>query len=152
MKNLLRVLGGTIGLALPGGAQAQRGGFGGGRGGMGGGMGDMGGRGQFSTPDLPGPELDGPPDSASARRLLDLKDDQAGKYAQAYDSFMVATRPRRDSAQTQLDIMRQKLDNGDRAAAMFYAERVQRLGKELKDRQGKFEDQLFKTLSADQIK
>ena len=50
------------------------------------------------APKLPGVELVGPLDTALARALLTLSGDQATRYAQAYDSFMVATRPERDSA------------------------------------------------------
>ncbi|MBI4421767.1 MAG: RidA family protein [Gemmatimonadetes bacterium] len=148
MKHLVLILVGAVGLALPATALAQRGGFGGV-----GGMGGFGpGRFDFPVPDLPGPELEGPLDSARARGLLGLNQEQAGNYAQAYDSFMVATRQQRDSARKQLDLMQDKLDAGDRAAAVFYAERAQRLGKELKDRQNRFEDRLPKILSNEQIK
>jgi enamine deaminase RidA (YjgF/YER057c/UK114 family) len=49
-------------------------------------------------------------------------------------------------------MMYQKLDNGDRGAALFYAEPLQDLGKDLKKQQDKFEDQLRDFLSGDQIK
>ena len=104
------------------------------------------------APKLPGPELDGPPDSATARELLGLTQDQAARYAQAYDSFMVATRPQRDSARLATDKMNDRLDSGDLAAAMFYAERLQDLGKYLRNRQDKFEDDLKRLVSSDQMK
>jgi len=104
------------------------------------------------APKLPGTELDGPPDSATARELLGLTQDQAARYAQAYDSFMVATRPQRDSARVATDKMNDRLDSGDLAAAMFYAERLQDLGKYLKNRQDKFEDDLKRLVSSDQMK
>src|SRR5882762_7709941 len=88
-----------------------------------------------NAPKLPGVELAGPLDSALARVLLSLTPQQANRYAQAYDSFMVATRPARDSAAAALAKMNERLDAGDRAAAMFYAERAQEFGKDLKDRQ-----------------
>ena len=47
----------------------------------------------------------------------------------------MATKPQRDSAQVAKDKMNQRLDSGDRAAALFYAERLQNLGKLLRDRQ-----------------
>jgi enamine deaminase RidA (YjgF/YER057c/UK114 family)/Spy/CpxP family protein refolding chaperone len=144
------VIRGAVAAALvlmPSVASAQ---FGGGFGRRGGGMGEGGD--QTPAPKLPGGELDGPPDSATAQALLTLTDTQSAKYTQAYDSFMVATRPQRDSAQGALNTMHDRLDAGDRAAALFYAERVQDLGHELKDRQEKFEDDLHHLLTGDQMK
>jgi len=134
--------------AVPSILAAQYGGFGG-RGGMGeGGLR----RPEMSAPKLPGPELDGPPDSTAMQTLVALTDSQAVRYAQAYDSFMVATKPQRDSAQAAKDKMNQRLDSGDRAAALFYAERLQDLGKLLRDRQDKFEHDLRRLLTKDQVK
>ncbi len=130
-------------------ARAQWGGFGGRGGRMGG---DPMGREAPAAPRLPGPELDGPADSGLAQGLLDLNAVQAARYAQAYDSFMVATRPQRDSARVATEKMNDRLASGDRAAALFYAERLQDLGKYLKDRQDKFEDSLRHFLTADQVK
>jgi enamine deaminase RidA (YjgF/YER057c/UK114 family) len=81
---------------------------------------------------------------------LDLQ--QVRKYVAAYDSFMVATKPQRDSAHAVQDDMYQKLDGGDRAAALFYAERLQRLGDWLKDEQERFEGRLSKIFTGDQMK
>ena len=131
-------------------ASAQWGGMGG-RGG--GGMGGEGpGREVAQVPRLPGAELDGPPDSATAQTVLNLTDPQASKYAQAYDSFMVATRPRRDRAHSAIEKMNDRLDSGDRAAAMFYVERLQDLGDYLKDHQNKFESNLRHILTGDEVK
>jgi len=105
-----------------------------------------------SAPKMPGVELTGPLDTALARVTLNLTPDQAARYAQAYDSFMVATRPQRDSAQAAIAKMNERLDGGDRAAAMFYAERLQELGKYLKDRQDGFEGDLRRFLTGDQVK
>jgi enamine deaminase RidA (YjgF/YER057c/UK114 family) len=143
----------VLGLALwPAVALAQFGGGFGGRGGRGGGGGEGFGRGAAPAPKMPDSELDGPADSATAREVMSLTDPQAARYAQAYDSFMVATRPQRDSAQVATGKMNDRLDSGDRAAAEFYAERIQDLGRELKDRQAKFEDNLRHFLSGDQMK
>src|ERR1051325_5498534 len=128
-------------------APGQVGGYGGrGRG--------MGGRDRYapSVPKLPGPELDGPPDSATARELLGLTAEQAARSAQAYASFMVPARPQRDSARAATDKMNDRLDSGDLAAATFYAERLQDLGKYLKSRQDKFEDDLKRLLTSDEMK
>jgi len=133
----------------PGVASGQFGGFGG-RGGRNGGEGM--GREAAAAPKLPGPELDGPPDSAAAQTLLGFSAEQAARYVQMFDSFMVATKPQRDSAQAAIEKMNDRLDAGDRAAALFYAERLQDLGRVLKDRQDKFEDQLHQFLTGDQLK
>lgn len=137
-------------LAAPGSVQGQfGGGFGGGRGRMGGGFDrDP----TAAAPKLPGPELDGPPDSATTRGFLALSDSQAARYAQAYDSFMVATKPQRDSARAVADKMNQRLDGGDRAAALFYADRLNEFGKVLRERQARFEDQLNKLFTPAQLK
>jgi len=84
--------------------------------------------------------------------VLNLNPEQARKYAAAYDSFMVATRPQRDSAHAIRDDMYQKLDGGDRAAALFYAEKLQRIGDWLRDRQERFEGRLSDFLTGDQVK
>ena len=132
-------------------ASGQFGGFGGGRGRRGGGDQEMGGRG-LPAPKMPGAELEGPPDSAAAQDLLTLKDDQSARYAQAYDSFMTATKPQRDSAALMTDKMHDRLASGDRAAAMFYADRLREFGDYLKDRQDKFESMLHHMLTSDQMK
>ena len=136
------LLGATLSL-LPAAAAAQ-----GGYGPPGMGMG----RAAPQAPKLPGIELQGPLDSASAPIVLQLNDEQTRRYAQAYDSFMVATRPQRDSAATELAKMNQKLEVGDRAAAMFYVDRLNEIGKRLKERQDRFEDNLKKFLTGDQVK
>ena len=135
------LLGATL-VLLPVAANAQMGGYGGPPG-----MGRT-----AEVPKLPGVELEGPLDSASAPAVLQLNPDQARRYAQAYDSFMVATQPQRDSAAAAMAKMNQRLEVGDRAAAMFYVDRLNEIGKRLKDRQDRFEDNLRKFLSGDQIK
>src|SRR5712692_5911384 len=104
------------------------------------------------APKLPGVELVGPLDTALARAMLNLTPDQSTRYQQAYDSFMVATRPQRDSANAAIAKMNERLDGGDRAAAMFYAEQLQDLGKALRDRQDRFEGDLRRFLNGDQVK
>jgi enamine deaminase RidA (YjgF/YER057c/UK114 family) len=113
---------------------------------------DFGRRSEFSAPDLPGPELDGPPDSATIAPLLNLPPTQAARYVAARDSFMAATTVERDSAKTLERLMYGKLDGGDRAAALFYVEPLQKIGKDLKKQQDKFEDRLRDFLSGDQMK
>jgi enamine deaminase RidA (YjgF/YER057c/UK114 family) len=117
------------------------------------GMGGPGyGRERYPVPSLPGAELEGPPDTATMRTIAALSDSQMARYAVAYDSFMVATRPQRDSAKVATDKMNARLDGGDRAAAQFYAELLQDLGKSLRARQDKFDDRLRGFLTGDQVK
>lgn len=150
MRRLALATGLLCWLAVPRTAQGQfGGGFGGERGRYG--------RGPdrdptANAPKLPGAELEGPPDSSTIRGLLDLTDAQAARYAQAYDSFMVATKPQRDSAAMATEKMNQRLDGGDRAAALFYAERLNELGKALRERQDRFEGMLAKLLTPAQLK
>lgn len=107
---------------------------------------------RYPVPPLPGAELDGPPDSATLRTITPVSDSQMARYAQVYDSFMVATRPQRDSARVATDKMNVRLDGGDRAAAQFYAELLQDIGKTLRSRQEKFDDGLHRILTGDQLK
>src|SRR2546423_1902498 len=104
------------------------------------------------APKLPGVELVGPLDTALARVTLNLSADQTTHYQQAYDSFMVATRPQRDSANAAIAKMNERLDDGDRAAAAFYAEHLQDLGKTLRDRQDPVEGDLHRVPDARSIK
>jgi enamine deaminase RidA (YjgF/YER057c/UK114 family) len=133
--------------AIPSGLAAQYGGFGGRGGG-----GDFERTQRISAPKLPGLELEGPPDSSTIRTVIELTDTQAVRYARAYAAFMAQTQPQRDSAHVAQDKMNQRLDSGDRAAAMFYAERLQDLGKTLRDRQDHFEHNLRKLFTKDQLK
>jgi enamine deaminase RidA (YjgF/YER057c/UK114 family) len=131
-------------------ASAQRGGFGGGRGGFGG-MG--GGRPQPQlAPEVPGPEVDGPPDSALATALMRLTPTDGAHYAQLRDSFMVATKTERDSALDMRGRMYAKLDEGDHDGATYLLEQLNRTAKVLKDQMGKFEDRLSKVITSDEMK
>jgi len=106
---------------------------------------------QNAAPELPGPEIEGPPDSAAIDSVLHLTADEAASYEVSRDSFMLATKPQRDSALTRRDLMNARLDAGDRVGAMFHAERLQRLGTWLKQRQAAFEDGLSSILTSDQM-
>lgn len=146
MKTILVVSLVGVGL-LARSAAAQ---YGGGR--REGGMGAYGRPQMEPAPPLPGAVLDGPPDSATARSALALSDSQSLRYGQTYRAFMTATRPSRDSAQLATDKMNDRLATGDRAAALFYAQRLQDIGKSLRDRQDKFDDGLRDFLTRDQQK
>lgn len=104
-----------------------------------------------AVPKLPGVELAGPLDTGLARTLLKLSDSQATRYDQVYDSFMVATRPQRDSANASVQKMNELLDTGDRPAALYYVDQLDDLGKFLRDRQERWENDLKKFLSGDQV-
>jgi enamine deaminase RidA (YjgF/YER057c/UK114 family) len=106
---------------------------------------------QNAAPDLPGPELEGPPDSATIGPVLHLTATEAGSYETARDSFMLATKPQRDSALARRDLMNARLDAGDRVGAIFHAERLQRLGAWLKERQDAFENGLSSIFTSDQV-
>jgi len=141
-----------LGLMLgPSMAFAQFGGWGGG-----GGRGRMGGGGgqQYVPPEpkMPGAELDGPADPSTAQQILNLTDDQAARYDQMYEDYRNATQAEHDSVDAARTKMFDRLDAGDRAAAEFYAQRIQDLGKLLKDEQDKFEKGLRKVLNGDQLK
>src|SRR5262245_41214518 len=134
-------------LARPSVAAAQMGGYGAAAGRM-----MEAGRYGPQAPKMPGVELTGPMDTTLARTLLELSDTQAARYAQVYDSFMVGTQAQRDSATAVIAKMNERLDGGDRSAALFYAELVQDIGKNLKARQDKFESDLRRFLTGDQMK
>jgi enamine deaminase RidA (YjgF/YER057c/UK114 family) len=86
------------------------------------------------------------------RTITALNDSQLTRYGLAYDSFMVATRPQRDSARAATDRMNARLDSGDRAAAQFYVELLNDIAKGLRARQDKFDDHLHDVLTGDQLK
>src|SRR5262245_11204790 len=103
MTRMISAIAAVAMLSLPAPGLAQRGGMGG--------M-DVASYGnvRFPVPELPGTEMDGPLEPAKATTLLTLTGDAAAKYKQAYDSFMIAIKPTRDSVNGQLAIMRQKLE------------------------------------------
>ncbi len=148
-RSLLAVLALVL---VPLAANAQRGG-GGGFGGGGMGQPQFGGGPRFEAPELPGPELDGPLDSTGVQKVLTLNDDQAKRYVTAYTAFMAETKSARDSIKEQIGTMEEKLSAGDRAAALFYAERATKVSKGLKDRQTKWEEgTAYKIFTSDQVK
>lgn len=104
-----------------------------------------------AAPELPGPELEGPPDTATVDTLLGLTPEQATRYQAVRDTFMLATKPQRDSALARRDLMNARLDSGDRVAALFHAERLNRLGAWLKERQDAFEDELSSIFTSEQM-
>jgi hypothetical protein len=103
-------------------------------------------------PEVPGPELEGPPDSTTLRQLIGVNDEQAKRYQQVYDSFMAATRPQRDSAQKAARAVREALARQELDAMEFHSERLKGLDKYLRDRQKKFEDGLSAVFTPQQMK
>jgi len=103
-------------------------------------------------PEVPGPELEGPPDSTTLRQLIGVNDEQAKRYAQVYDSFMVATRPQRDSAHTADRRVREALAKQELDAMEFHSERLRGLDRYLRDRQKKFDDGLSVIFTSQQMK
>ena len=103
-------------------------------------------------PEVPGPELEGPPDSTTLRQLIGVNDEQAKRYAQVYDSFMVATRPQRDSARTADRRVREALAKQELDAMEFHSERLRGLDRYLRDRQKKFDDGLSVIFTSQQMK
>jgi hypothetical protein len=137
----------------------MRGGMRGGRGGM------MGGRRQ--PPDfLRDPViLDGPPTVAALDGVVTLTDSERTRYAALYDSFMVATKPARDSVTAARSRMRSRFEGGEGAGAGEGAEAsapadsgrtdrdaFRRLGKSLEDDQKAFDVELKRLLTKEQYK
>jgi hypothetical protein len=130
-------------LALAGSAAAQDpGGYGGGGGtGMRGGMrGGMGGPGGMAS--LDPVVLQGPPVPADFARIVDLPEDQVGRYSQLYDRYMATTSRERDSLNTLRQSMRDAFENGDRGAAGNQRAVIEPLTKDLEQRQAAFDDTL----------
>ena len=96
--------------------------------------------------------MDGPPATPEFQKLFGLTDEQAQRYGQVYDSFMVATKPQRDSAVEALRRVLEARKNQDAAAFEYHGDRLKRLAKYLRDRQEKFDRDLETFLTKPQIK
>src|SRR6266850_6940861 len=104
-----------------------------------------------SRPQLPGPEVfEGPPNPPTLRQVADLSEDQVKGYAVVYDSFMLATRPQRDSAATARTALRSAMQSQDRVAAEPQLAILKRQGDYLGNRQNEFDGVLKKLLTGDQ--
>jgi hypothetical protein len=134
----------------------MRGGMRGGRGGM------MGGR-QRPPDFLRDPVIvDGPPTVAALDGVVTLTDSQRTRYAAQYDSFMVATKPARDSVTAARSQVRSRFGGGEAgegsgASAPADSGRIdrdafRRLGKSLEDDQKAFDGELKRLLKKDQYK
>jgi hypothetical protein len=164
LRPLSLILAASVALAAPplaGSVAAQngygpesRGGSGdtGGPGGAGGhGMGrDM--RGPRRMASLDPVVLAGPPVPAEFARIVELPEDQTGRYAQLYERFMASTRPQRDSLTSLRRNLRSTFEQGDRAAARKQLGQLRPLTEELKRRQATFDETLQPLLEKDQWK
>jgi hypothetical protein len=96
--------------------------------------------------------LEGPPVPAEFARIVELPEDQVGRYAQLYERFMASTRPQRDSLTALRGDLRSAFEQGDRDAARQQAGQLRPLTEELQRRQATFDDTLQPLLEKDQWK
>ncbi len=108
--------------------------------------------GEMERPALTAADLEGPPVPDFVVSRFELAEDQTARYRQLYDSFMVATKPQRDSAQGGARAMREAFDARDRATAREHGPTLRRLGDHLAQRQKEFDAALKGFLNSDQWK
>lgn len=96
--------------------------------------------------------LEGPPVPAEFARIVELPENQVGRYAQLYERFMASTRPQRDSLTALRRDLRSAFEQGDREAARQQAGQLRPLTEELKQRQATFDETLQPLLEKDQWK
>lgn len=130
-------------MVLSGAAAAQEPGRMGGRGGF---------RGRAEAPGFDPLALEGAPDPEFMAGRLELSDEQAARYRQLRDSFMLATKPQRDSADGALQAIRDAFRSGDREAARQNGAALRHLAGDLSKRQEQFEQALKALVSSDQWK
>jgi hypothetical protein len=96
--------------------------------------------------------LDGPPVPAEFARIVELPENQVGRYAQLYERFMASTRPQRDSLTALRRELRSAFEQGDREAGRQQLGQLRPLTEELQQRQDTFDDTLKPLLEKDQWK
>jgi hypothetical protein len=96
--------------------------------------------------------LAGPPVPAEFARIVELPEDQVGRYAQLYERFMASTRPQRDSLTAMRRDLRSTYEQGDREAARQKVGQLRPLTEDLKRRQATFDETLQPLLEKDQWK
>jgi hypothetical protein len=96
--------------------------------------------------------LDGPPVPAAFARIVELPENQVGRYTQLYERFMASTRPQRDTLTALRRDMRSAFEQGDREAARQHAGELRPLTEELQRRQATFDDTLQPLLEKGQWK
>jgi hypothetical protein len=140
-------------LALAGSAAAQESGGYGGTGGPGmhgGHRGGMRGAGGGGMTRLDPVVLQGPPAPAEFASIVQLPENQVGRYSQLYDRFMATTRPQRDSLDTLRSQMRDAAGNRDRDAMSRQRGQMEPLVKDLQKQQSTFDDTLKDMLEKQQ--
>ena len=166
LRPLSLLLAASVALAAPplAGSAAAQGGYGPeSRGGPGdaGGAGDAGAgghgmrhgmRGSGRMASLDPVVLQGPPVPAEFARIIEVPEDQVGRYAQLYERFMASTRPQRDSLTALRRDLRSTFEQGDRDAARVQLGQLRPLAEELKRSQATFDDTLQPLLEKDQWK
>jgi hypothetical protein len=96
--------------------------------------------------------LEGPPVPAEFARIVELPENQVGRYAQLHERFMASTRPQRDSLTALRRDLRSAFEQGDREAARQQAGQLRPLTEELQRRQATFDETLQPLLEKDQWK
>jgi hypothetical protein len=96
--------------------------------------------------------LEGPPVPAEFARIVELPENQVGRYAQLHERFMASTRPQRDSLTALRRDLRSAFEQGDREVARQQAGQLRPLTEELQRRQATFDDTLQPLLEKDQWK
>ena len=96
--------------------------------------------------------VDGPPVPAEFARIVELPENQVGRYAQLYKRFMASTRPQGDSLTALRRDMRSAFEQGDRESARQHAGELRPLTEELQRRQATFDETLQPLLETGQWK
>jgi hypothetical protein len=96
--------------------------------------------------------LEGPPVPAEFARIVELPENQVGRYAQLYERFMASTRPQRDSLTVLRRDLRSAFEQGDREAGRQQSGELRPLTEELQRRQATFDETLQPLLEKDQWK
>jgi hypothetical protein len=160
LRPLSLILAASVALAAPplAGSAAAQDGYGpeshGGPGGADGpgGAGGHGMRGPERMASLDPVVLEGPPVPAEFARIVELPEDQVGRYAQLYERLMASTRPQRDSLTALRRDLRSAFKQGDREAGRQQLGQLRPLAEELKRRQATFDETLQPLLEKDQWK
>ncbi len=97
-------------------------------------------------PELPGPELEGPPPPEEFQQIFKLTDEQAAKYAAARDSFMTATQMQRDSAHAAQARMHEAQQARKASVAQSERARLMDHDRPLKKAQAQFDNLVLKSL------
>ena len=96
--------------------------------------------------------LEGPPVPTEFARIVELPEDQVGRYAQLYERFMASTRPQRDSLTALRRDLHTTFEQGDREAARQQLGQLRPLTEDLKRRQATFDETLQPLLEKAQWK